>query len=94
MDDPLAGMRLSARQFGRLAAMIAEVADECCQGRVVAVTEGGYDLAALAASLRETIRALADRATLKDYAAPAGTAPRGTACLEAVKPHISKYWKI
>ena len=94
MDDPLAGMRVSARQFGRLTAMIAAVADECCDGRVVAVTEGGYDLAALAASLRETIRALADRAAVKDYAAPDGAAPRGDACLAAVEPHISKFWTI
>jgi acetoin utilization deacetylase AcuC-like enzyme len=58
MDDPLRGMRLTAPYFGRLTAAIVKVADECCQGRVVAVTEGGYDLAGLAESLRATIRAL------------------------------------
>ena len=39
-------------QFGRLTALVAAAADECCEGRLVAVTEGGYDLAALAGSLR------------------------------------------
>jgi len=58
MDDPLGGMRLTTGCFGRLTAAIAAVADECCGGRLVAVTEGGYDLKALAESLRVTIEAL------------------------------------
>src|SRR5215217_3511176 len=53
MDDPLGGMRLTSSCFGRLTAMIAAAADECCDGRVVAVTEGGYDLQGLAEGLRE-----------------------------------------
>src|SRR5262245_13863437 len=56
MNDPLAGMRLTGPYFGHLTSAIAAVADECCEGRVVAVTEGGYDLAALAESLRASIR--------------------------------------
>jgi acetoin utilization deacetylase AcuC-like enzyme len=34
------------------------VADECCGGRVVSTLEGGYDLAALAASAAAHVRAL------------------------------------
>ena len=40
-DDPLGGMRLTASEFVRLTAAIVAVADECCEGRVVALTEGG-----------------------------------------------------
>src|SRR5437867_4853582 len=40
-DDPLGGMRVSAEGFARLTAMITQIADECCNGRVVAATEGG-----------------------------------------------------
>ena len=58
MDDPLAGMRLTSPYFGRLTRPSRTVADECCEGRLVAVTEGGYDLVALAESLRASIRAL------------------------------------
>ena len=58
MDDPLGGMRLTASCFGRLTSMIVAVADDCCAGRVVAITEGGYHLQGLAESLRETIDAL------------------------------------
>ena len=94
MDDPLAGMRLTTPQFGRLTAHLVAVADECCGGRVVAVTEGGYDLKALAASLQSTIAVLDGRVTLYDLATPDGASPRGEACLKAVRPHLSKYWTI
>ncbi len=43
-DDPLAAMRLEADCFGRLTARAAAIADDCCEGRVVVTTEGGYDL--------------------------------------------------
>ncbi len=35
------------------------VADECCGGRLVAVTEGGYDLKALSESLQRVVEVLA-----------------------------------
>ena len=94
MDDPLGGMRVTAQEFGRLTALIAAVADECCDGRVVAVTEGGYDLKALAASLRATVAALAGDTTLADLPAPTGATPRGDACLAAVLPDLKRYWTV
>jgi acetoin utilization deacetylase AcuC-like enzyme len=57
--DPLAGMRVSTEQFGRLTGLVTDLADEVCSGRVVALTEGGYDLQALAASLNIAINVLA-----------------------------------
>ena len=86
MNDPLAGMRLTSPFFAHLTAAIVKVADECCAGRVVAVTEGGYDLAALAESLRATIRALEGEPT--GAAAPGSGASRGEATLKAVLPHL------
>jgi len=92
MDDPLAGMRLTSPYFGRLMASIAEVADACCGGRLVAVTEGGYDLSALATSLRASLRALMGDAD--DFARPEGPAPRGETTIKAVLPHVSRYWTL
>jgi acetoin utilization deacetylase AcuC-like enzyme len=92
MNDPLAGMRLTGPYFGHLTAAIVAVADECCNGRVVAVTEGGYDLAALAESLRASIRAL-DGDT-KGLAAPTGESSRGEATVKAVLPFVSDRWKL
>jgi acetoin utilization deacetylase AcuC-like enzyme len=92
--DPLAGMRLTTEQFGRLTGFIVQAADEICGGRVVALTEGGYDLHALASSLDLVIRVLAGESTLDDFPPPAGASPRGAACLQAVTPHVRKYWRI
>ena len=94
MDDPLGGMRLTAPYFGRLTAAVAEVANQCCTGRLVAITEGGYDLRGLADSLREVTRALDADASLADFSAPNGAAPRGDATVQAVTPHLAKYWKL
>lgn len=93
-DDPLAGMRLTAPFFGRLSAAVAGVADECCDGRIVAVTEGGYDLKGLAESLRASMHALAGDSSLADYARPAGPAPRGDATVNAVLPHVIGTWQL
>jgi acetoin utilization deacetylase AcuC-like enzyme len=97
MDDPLAGMRLTAPYFGRLTSAIAAVADEHAQGRIVALTEGGYDLKGLADSLRATIGALEGGTGPGDAGrsrVEGGAAPRGDATIEAVKPHLAKYWKL
>jgi acetoin utilization deacetylase AcuC-like enzyme len=92
MDDPLAGMRVTSGYFGRLTRAIAGIADATSQGRLVAVTEGGYDLAGLASSLRASIGALIEeRAT---HETPTGPTPRGDATIKAVTPHLAKYWKL
>jgi acetoin utilization deacetylase AcuC-like enzyme len=46
-DDPLGGLRLSEASYESLGRELGLLADELCAGRVLAVLEGGYDLAAL-----------------------------------------------
>ncbi len=94
VDDPLGGMRATADGFARLTALLADVADECCGGRIVAVTEGGYDLAGLAASLRVVTAVLAGERTLEQCDPPGGPVPRGRATIDAVLPHLRKAWTI
>ncbi len=53
--DPLGQLRLTAEGFARLTRALLDVADEVCEGRVVLVTEGGYDLKALSDSLDAVI---------------------------------------
>ena len=92
MDDPLGGMRLTAECFGRLTSMIAGAADECCDGRLVAITEGGYHLEGLADSLRATIDALSGSGQKPGLYA--GDTRRGEATLKAVLPVLSAHWKL
>ena len=54
--DPLAGLSLSAGDYGLLAARSAELAP---RGRIVVLLEGGYDLEALTNSVTATVAALA-----------------------------------
>jgi acetoin utilization deacetylase AcuC-like enzyme len=55
--DPLAGCRMTTDGFGALAALLIDAADRLCEGRVVLVTEGGYDLGALGDSLQAVVDA-------------------------------------
>jgi acetoin utilization deacetylase AcuC-like enzyme len=93
-DDPLGGMRLTAGQFGRLTASIVAVANACCDGRVMAITEGGYDLVALRDSATAVARVLSGEADLGDFERPEGPAPRADATIAAVRPGLAQHWRI
>ncbi|MEY4635101.1 MAG: hypothetical protein RJA55_899 [Acidobacteriota bacterium] len=53
--DPLGQLRMTTAGFARLTQALLDVANETCEGRVVLVTEGGYDLKALSESLDAVI---------------------------------------
>lgn len=57
-SDPLAHMRLKTQDFRWVTEQLCAVAAECCDNRIVSVLEGGYDLIALAASVKEHVRVL------------------------------------
>ncbi len=56
--DPLAYLRLKGGDFEWVTRELVQVADECCNGRVVSVLEGGYDLQGLAEGVAGHVRAL------------------------------------
>ncbi|MBF0562910.1 MAG: histone deacetylase family protein [Alphaproteobacteria bacterium] len=56
--DPLASLNLVEADFAWITEQLLLVAAESCKNRVVSVLEGGYDLIALAASVRVHVRAL------------------------------------
>ncbi len=58
-DDPLADMAVSEEGFAHLCGVVCEIADGCAEGRVAVLLEGGYDLAALARSVRGCVEILA-----------------------------------
>jgi len=51
VDDPLAHIELTESGFERMTRELVGVAERCCEGRVVSVLEGGYDLRALGRSV-------------------------------------------
>jgi len=58
--DPLAQLLLETADFAWLTGRLMEVARRHCQGRLVSLLEGGYDLDALADSAAAHVRALMD----------------------------------
>jgi acetoin utilization deacetylase AcuC-like enzyme len=51
MRDPLANLNLTEDDYIWVTRRLMDIADECAQGRVVSVLEGGYDLQGLARSV-------------------------------------------
>jgi acetoin utilization deacetylase AcuC-like enzyme len=56
--DPLANMRVTTTGFREMTAALRDVAEDCCEGRIGLITEGGYDLQALGECLSVVIETL------------------------------------
>ncbi len=93
--DPLGGMRLTTGAFAAMTAELRMLADECCEGRIALVTEGGYDLQALAASLEAVIDVLARPPAAAAWPAPdpnRSTSPvRGRESAAAAKQALARF---
>jgi acetoin utilization deacetylase AcuC-like enzyme len=59
-NDPLSNIGLVEEDYIWSTMRLAEVAHKCCDGRIVSMLEGGYDLRALAQSVAGHIKALMD----------------------------------
>jgi acetoin utilization deacetylase AcuC-like enzyme len=59
--DPLGGLTVSRDAFRRLGFQLAELADVVCEGRMVSVLEGGYDLEALPSLVASYLEGCAGR---------------------------------
>jgi len=56
--DVLGGMNITPQGFAQLTQIVKSIAEKCCEGRLVSVLEGGYDLDVMSASVEEHIRVL------------------------------------
>ncbi|MHB9138680.1 MAG: histone deacetylase, partial [Victivallaceae bacterium] len=57
-DDPIGGMNVSPEGYAAITGIIKDVAEKCCDGRLVSVLEGGYGLDGLADSAEAHISIL------------------------------------
>ncbi|MCD5390524.1 histone deacetylase [candidate division NPL-UPA2 bacterium] len=57
-EDPLAGMNLGEEDFARFTDLTVDIAEKTCQGRIVSVLEGGYNLEALPRCVLAHLRSL------------------------------------
>ena len=90
--DPIAHMRMSAAGFAAITRRLRNAADRHCGGRLVAVTEGGYELGALRQSLAAAVGVLAGRDDEPKAALSAPTG-RGEAGVQAVRAAQGARWR-
>lgn len=82
--DPLASMQLSVSGYAQLVEELMALADELCQGRLVAVLEGGYNLDVLSHAVLSTLRVLSgDARGVSDPFGPPRTEERDISSLIA-----------
>jgi acetoin utilization deacetylase AcuC-like enzyme len=92
--DPLAGMRLTSSAFAAMTADLRKVAQERANGRLVLVTEGGYDLRALSESLEGVVESLAAVNSDVPWPVSGRESDRGRAAVNAAKRALASYWKL
>jgi acetoin utilization deacetylase AcuC-like enzyme len=92
--DPLGGMRLSTAAFAAMTTELRLVAEECCAGRIVAVTEGGYDLKALAASTDAAIDALSGPPSAAAWPVSGVRSHRGETSAAAARRALAPFWRL
>jgi acetoin utilization deacetylase AcuC-like enzyme len=71
--DPLAMMQVTITGYARIAGFIKALADELCGGKLVISLEGGYNLEALAGSVKATFEVMLGETSIED---PLGKPPR------------------
>lgn len=89
--DPLGGMRVTTNGFVGIIQHLRAIADRRCRGRLALVTEGGYDLEALAACCQGVIEALAAPSVALP-APPDGPTSRADATLVEVLAAQRAHW--
>jgi len=57
-NDPLASMGVSSSGYGLLTAVLQELAEQCCPGRIAFTLEGGYDHTALSEGVAGVLSSL------------------------------------
>jgi acetoin utilization deacetylase AcuC-like enzyme len=92
--DPLARMRLSTAGYAALTKSLCDAADRNCHGRIVALTEGGYDLGALRSCLDSTVTVLDGAAVTPPAGKPSAATSRSQEAIAAVRAAQSKFWKL
>jgi acetoin utilization deacetylase AcuC-like enzyme len=59
--DPLAGLQLQDDDYYWITRELMKIADDCCDGKVVSILEGGYSLEALQSATTAHLRAMQGR---------------------------------
>lgn len=90
-DDPLGGMSLDEDGYGELVNLLNTVAQEVSEGRIAYVLEGGYNLQALAQSVRRTIATTLEPRKFEIQKEQEG---EYAAYREQLRAHFGQWWRL
>jgi acetoin utilization deacetylase AcuC-like enzyme len=90
-DDPLASMRMTAAGYAAVVARLRRIASR--HGALALVTEGGYDLPALAACLEASFAAIDREDNPPDGDGLPAAASRGERAVAAARTALKPYWR-
>jgi len=90
--DPLGGMEVTPAGFAAMAHASVALARECARGRIAAVLEGGYDLAAIVEGVDATLAAM--RGAEHTPRPATGDARRAERVLARVRAAQAPYWRL
>jgi len=92
--DPLANMRVTTEAFAAMTMELRAVAAECCDERMMLLTEGGYDLRALTASLDAVVTMLASPLAPARWPKSEIASSRGRVSADATKRALKPFWRL
>ena len=92
--DPLATMRATEAGFAAMTMALRRVADEVCKGRMALVTEGGYDLKALEASLDAVVQTLSGPAAAPKWPSAVAASNRGRVAADGAVKALRGHWNV
>ena len=94
MGDPLGGMRVSPDGFSAICRVIMNIAERCCNGRLVITLEGGYNLEGLRNSVREVLKELMEQkiSPVEEFISRADRSMTDPVC-EMVKRIHGGFWR-
>jgi acetoin utilization deacetylase AcuC-like enzyme len=97
MQDPLGGMRVTPEGFAALVRILLNIADVCCQGRLVAVLEGGYNVQGLTKSVKIVLEEMLDETHFSEEKLCALEQEKNedaSRVIREVALGINPYWKV
>ncbi|MFX1295566.1 MAG: histone deacetylase, partial [Promethearchaeota archaeon] len=95
-SDPLTDLNLTVQGFGNIIRKVKLAAEEICDGQLIILLEGGYNLSAVSRGILQEISILADlRFELKDIPPKidSETEEYGKKMISQIKEIFSPYWK-
>lgn len=96
-QDPLGGMRVTPEGFAAMTRILLNIADSCCQGRFVAVLEGGYHIVGLTRSVKAVLEEMLDETNVTEEKLSSlgkGVDEETEQLINKVISRIRPYWKV